>query len=157
MNTIWRLLRFIVYCVATLAVVLMVFVAIMATEGQSTARYTIQQQQETLREQARQQGETARWQATIAAAPWVMAGAGLTAVLVVVAVQVGRSHRHAQTEQTKRRALLMWYVANYLPAGTNAQIGTWRGELAVFDHDSGEIIPYSVASLEVGGRRLLTD
>ena len=78
-------------------------------------------------------------------------------MLVVVAVQAGRSHRHAQSEQTKRRALLVWYTNRYLPPGTNAEILPWRGELSIIDHDSGEIIPYSVAQLEVSPHRLLTD
>ena len=157
MEDFWRLCGFIVYCAACAALLVIIAMALPGVEAEHTARYNMQQQQETLREQARQQGETARWQATTAAAPWVIAAGGLTAVLIVAAVQVGRSHRHAQSEQTKRRALLVWYVANCLPPGTNVQIGTWRGELAVINHDDGEIIPYSVASLEVGGRRLLTD
>ena len=127
------------------------------TDEQYTARYSAYQAGETAREQARQETERVQaeqWNSTLRTWAWPTA---LGVVLVVMAVQFGRSHRHAQSEQTKRRALLMWYVANCLPAGTNAQIGTWRGELAVFDHDSGEIIPYDVAQLEVGGHRLLTD
>ena len=156
MDGFWKLCGFIVYCAACAALLVIIALALPGVEAEHTARYNMQQQQETLREQARQQGETARWQATTAAAPWVIAAGGLTVVLVEVAVQAGRSHRHAQSEQTRRRALLVWYAQHHLP-DARVEIGQYRGELALIDHDSGEIIPYDVAQLEVGGHRLLTD
>ena len=157
MSSFWRLCGFIVYVAACLAVLVIMTLAVVESEGEQTTRYTAQQQQETLRERERQATERVQaeqWGDTLRTWAWPTAAA---VVLVVVAVQAGRSYRHKESEQTKRRALLVWYVANCLPPGTNVQIGTWRGELAVINHDDGEIIPYSVASLEVGGRRLLTD
>ena len=156
MSSFWRLCSFVVYCVASLAVVVLVFGAIIETEGEQTTRYTTQQQQETLREQARQATERVQaeqWGNTLRTWAWPTAAA---VILVVVAVQAGRSYRHGQSEQTKRRALLVWYAQHHLP-DARVEIGQYRGELALIDHDSGEIIPYDVAQLEVGGHRLLTD
>ena len=156
MSSFWRLCGFIVYVIACLAVLVIMTLAVVESEGEQTARYTTQQQQETLREQARQATERVQaqeWGATMRVWAWPTAAA---AVLVVIAVQAGRSHRHAQSEQTRRRALLVWYAQHHLP-DARVEIGQYRGELALIDHDSGEIIPYDVAQLEVGGHRLLTD
>ena len=156
MEYFWRLCGFIVYVVACLAIVVIVTMAIIDTEGEQTTRYTMQQQQETLREQARQETERVQaqeWGDTLRTWAWPTAAA---VVLVVVAVQAGRSHRHAQSEQTKRRALLVWYAGHYLPPGANVELLDWKGELSIVDHDGEQIIPYSVAQLEVGGHRLPT-
>lgn len=111
-----------------------------------TARYSAYQQGMTQRVQAEQQGATARWQATTAAAPWVVGGAGLTAVLVVAAVQWGRTRRHGETEETRRRALLVLYARQYLP-DSRTEITHRGGELVIIDHDSREVIPEHVALL----------
>lgn len=100
----------------------------------------------TARVVAQEAGATARWQATTGAVAAVAPWAALGAVLIVAAVQAGRSVRHWQTERTRRRALLALYMARCLPQGTSAQIVTWRGELAVADHDAGEIIPWQEAA-----------
>lgn len=107
-------------------------------------------------EQSRQI-QAQEWNATLRAfgdnAAVIAAWAAAAAVLVVAAVQAGRTLRHAQTERTRRRALLAWYIAQRLPAGAHAEIVTHRGQLAVADHDAGEIIPYPVAQLEMARTR----
>ena len=157
MEAAGRGIEAVIFAVASVALIALLVSVIPVSEQEYTTRYEAYQSGETAREQARQETERVQaeqWNSTLRTWAWPTAAA---VVLVVVAVQAGRSYRHKESEQTKRRALLVWYVANCLPPGTNVQIGTWRGELAVINHDDGEIIPYSVASLEVGGRRLLTD
>ena len=82
--------------------------------------------------------------------------AAIGAILIVAAVQTGRTLRHRETEVTRRRALLALYMARMLP-GANAQISTYQGQLAVINHDDGEIIPWEVAQIEMSAARLLTD
>lgn len=115
-----------------------------AREQEITRR--VQAQQETERVKSEQWNETARTWA------WPTA---IAVILVVVAVQAGRTMRHRETEVTKSRALLAVYMAHMLP-GANASIGMYRGELAIINHDDGgEIIPYSVAEIELSANRLL--
>ena len=120
-----------------------------AVEAGRTARALAAQ--ETRQIQAQEWNSTLRSIGDNAAV--IAAWAAAAAVLVVAAVQAGRTLRHAQTERTRRRALLAWYIAQRLPAGAHAEIVTHRGQLAVADHDAGEIIPYPVAQLEMARTR----
>jgi hypothetical protein len=102
---------------------------------------------------AQEQGKTAReqaWQQTLQTnGPWA-AGA---VVLVVVAVQAGRTWRHREDRQAETRRLLVAYVAsNYLP-GERVRIEDRRGQLAVVDYERRQVIPAGVIEAEY---RLLT-
>ena len=114
-----------------------------------TARYEAYQAGETARAQAREETErvqSEQWNATLRQWAWPSAAG---AILIVVAAQAGRTLRHRESERTRRRALLLLYAREYLPADTRVQIIDYRGDLALADHDAGEIIPYSVAALTV--------
>lgn len=118
-------------------------------QANRTARFVAEQQQETARKQAEE--ETSRkaieeWNATFRT--WAMWGA-VIAVLVVIAVQTGRTLRHRETQRTARVALLQNYIALSYPAGANVQITSWQGAPAIIDHDGGEIVPYQVAQQEM--------
>ena len=122
-------------------------------QGNYTARYEAYQAGETARAQARAETERVQaeqWNATLRQWAWP-AAAGVT--LVVVAVQAGRTFRHRESERTRRRALLLLYAQAYLPVGAQVQIIDYRGDLALVDHDAGEIVPYSVAALTVAAER----
>ena len=115
-----------------------------------TARYNTYQREETARVQAQEETarvQSAQWNATLQQWAWPSAAG---AILIVVAVQAGRTFRHRESERTKRRALLLLYARTCLPPSTRVQIIDYRGEPALADHDAGEIIPYSVAALTVG-------
>lgn len=116
---------------------------LVAREQEQTRR--VQAQEETERVQSEQ------WNATLRQWAWPTA---LAVILVVIAIQAGRSHRHRETEVTRRRALLVMYMGHMLP-GAHAAIGMYRGELAIINHDDGEIIPYDVAEIELSANRLL--
>lgn len=157
MDTIGRLLGFLAYCAASVMVVVMLVSIIPVTEREYTARYTAGQQEETRRVQAQEETERVQaeqWNQTLQQWAWPTAAA---VILVVVAIQAGRTTRQWQSERTKRQALLVWYMGHMLPPGARAEIGTWRGDLAIIDHDSGEIIPYAVAQLEAPAYALLED
>ena len=108
-------------------------------------------------EQSRQI-QAQEWNATLRAfgqvAAIVSVALAAAGVLVVAAIQAGRTLRHQETERTRRVALLSAYIAQMLPAGAHAEIVTVRGGLAVVDHDAGEIIPYPVAQAEMARWRL---
>ena len=93
---------------------------------------------------AQEQGKTAReqaWQQTLQTnGPWA-AGA---VVLVVVAVQAGRTWRHREDRQAETRRLLVAYVAaNYLP-GERVRIEQRGGQLALVDYERKQVIPAGV-------------
>ena len=93
---------------------------------------------------AQEAGKTAReqaWQQTLQAnGPWAFGAV----VLVVVAVQAGRTWRHREDRQAETRRLLVAYVAqNYLP-GERVQIETRAGRLALVDYERREVIPADV-------------
>lgn len=97
---------------------------------------------------AQEQGRTAReqaWQQTLQTnGPWA-AGA---IVLVVVAVQAGRTWRHREDRQAETRRLLVAYVAqNYLP-GERVRIEQRGGRLALVDYERKQIIPADVIEAE---------
>lgn len=97
---------------------------------------------------AQEQGKTARevaWQQTLQAnGPWA-AGA---IVLVVVAVQAGRTWRHREDRQAETRRLLVAYVAqNYLP-GERVRIEQRGGRLSVVDYERRQVIPAGVIEAE---------
>lgn len=142
-----RLLGFIVYCAACVLMVGMLFAAIPTIEREYSARYATWQREETARVQAREETERVQaeqWGATVRAWAWP---AAIGAILIVVAVQAGRTIRHRDTERTRQRALLLLYARQTLPPGAHVEVLPWRGELALVDHDGGEIVPYSVAAL----------
>jgi hypothetical protein len=153
MNNLLRAIMFLATCVVAVLVYAMFTQAIVdlqpAVEAGRTARALAAEQSRQVQAQ--------EWNATLRAfgdnAAVIAAWAAAAAVLVVAAVQAGRTLRHAQTERTRRRALLAWYIAQRLPAGAHAEIVTHRGQLAVADHDAGEIIPYPVAQLEMARTR----
>lgn len=155
-----RLISFIAYCATCVALFFLLVSVIPEMETAYTNRFNAYQQQETLRTQARE--ETAQaWAAQLGdtARTWAWPAA-IGAILIVAAVQAGRTLRHRETEVTRRRALLALYMARMLPPGSNAQIGTWQGQLAVINHDDEdgiEIIPWEVAQIEMSAARLLTD
>ena len=102
---------------------------------------------------AQEQGKTEReiaWQQTLQHnGPWA-AGA---IVLVVVAVQAGRTWRHREDRQAETRRLLVAYVAqNYLP-GERVRIEEQRGQLAIVDYERRQVIPAGVIEAEY---RMLT-
>ena len=154
MNSLLRAVMFLAACAAAVLIYAIFAQAIIdlqpAIEAGRTARYLAAQ--ETQRVQAQEWNVTLRSFGQVAAIVSVaLAGAG---VLVVAAIEAGRTARHRDSERTRRVALLSWYIAHQLPAGTHAEIVTHRGDLAVVDRDAGEIIPYGVAALEVTQRRL---
>ena len=154
MNSLLRAVMFLAACVVLVLVYAIFAQAIIdlqpVIEAGRTARYLAAQ--ETQRVQAQEWNTTLRSFGQVAAIVSVaLAAAG---VLVVAAIQAGRTLRHQETERTRRVALLSAYIAQMLPAGAHAEIVTVRGGLAVVDHDAGEIIPYPVAQLEMAQRRL---
>jgi hypothetical protein len=93
---------------------------------------------------AQEQGKTARdaaWNETLQVnVPWA-AGA---LVLVVVAVQAGRTWRHREDRQAETRRLLVAYVAaTYLP-GERVRIEERGGRLALVDYERKQVIPADV-------------
>lgn len=151
-----RLISFIVYCATCVALFFLLVSVIPAMETAYTARFNERQRQETLRTQEREETNRA-WAAQLGdtARTWAWPAA-IGAILIVAAVQAGRTLRHRETEVTRRRALLALYMARMLP-GANAQISTYQGQLAVINHDDGEIIPWEVAQVEMHASHLLTD
>lgn len=153
MNNLLRAVMFIAACVVAVLIYAMFVQAVVelqpAVEAGRTAR--------ALAAQQTRQVQAQEWNATLRAfgdnAATVAAWAAAAAVLVVVSVQAGRTRRHTESERTRRAALLGLYIARYLPAGARAEVVTVRGELAVVDHDRGEIIPYAVAQLEMAQAR----
>lgn len=76
---------------------------------------------------------------------WAIVG-GVATVLVVGAVQAGRTVRHESTQRTERIRVLEGYVARYYLPGDNVEVRTLPGRgPVVVDHDAGEIVPYDVA------------
>lgn len=152
-----RLIAFIFYCATCVALFFLLVSVIPDMEQQYTARFNERQRQETLRTQARE--ETARtWAAQAGATARVWAWpAAAGAILIVAAVQAGRTFRHRETEETRRRALLALYMARMLPDGARVEILPYRGQLAIVNHDDGEIIPWQTAQIEMAAARLLTD
>ncbi len=154
MNSLLRAIMFLAACACAVLIYAMFTAAVVdlqpAVEAGRTAR--------ALAAEQTRQVQAQEWNATLRAfgdnAAVIAAWAAVAAVLVVVAVQAGRTHRHTESERTRRVALLGVYIAQMLPPGAHAEIATVRGGLAVVDHDRGEIIPYSVAQLEMAQRRL---
>ncbi len=97
---------------------------------------------------AQEQGRTAReiaWQQTLQTnGPWA-AGA---IVLVVVAVQLGRTWRHREDRQAETRRLLVAYVAQHYLPGEHVRIEERRGQLAVVDYERRQVIPAGVIEAE---------
>ena len=97
---------------------------------------------------AQEQGRTAReqaWQQTLQTnGPWA-AGA---IVLVVVAVQAGRTWRHREDRQAETRRLLVAYVARHYLPGERVRIEARRGQLAIVDYERRQVIPAGVIEAE---------
>lgn len=154
MDSISRLIGFVAYCIASVLMVALLMGPIPEIERQYTARYNTYQQEETLRTQAREATERVQaeqWNATLRTWAWPTA-AGV--ILVVAAVQGGRTVRHWQAEKTRRRALLVWYANRYLP-GADVEILPYHGELSIINHTGAEIIPYSRAAAQMPAHMLL--
>lgn len=155
MNNLLRAIMFLATCVVAVLIYAMFTQAVVdlqpAVEAGRTARALAAEQSRQVQAQ--------EWNATLRAfgdnATVIAAWAAAAAVLIVVAVQTGRTRRHAESERTRRVALLSAYIAHCLPAGARAEVVTVRGELAVVDHDRGEIIPYGVARVEMARARHL--
>ena len=154
MNSLLRAVMFLAACAAAVLIYAIFAQAIIdlqpAIEAGRTARYLAAQ--ETRQIQAQE------WNATLRslgqAGTIVAVAVAAAAVLLVAAVQAGRTLRHRESERTRRVALLGAYITQMLPPGAHAEIVTVRGGLAVVDHDNEEIVPYSVAALEMAQRRL---
>ena len=111
--------------------------------------YPAAQAAETAQRLAREQTarvQAEQWGATVRGWAWPAAG---IAVLIVVAVQTGRTLRHRESERTRRTTLLMLYARQMLPPGAQVEVLPYRGDLALADHDAGEIIPYAVAARDL--------
>lgn len=149
MNNLLRAIVVLAGCAVLLAVWITFSAGVvemqLATTAAETARYVAAQETQRV--------QTQEWNATLRSAgdnaAFVFAWSAAAAALVVAAVQAGRTLRHRESERTRRRALLAWYMAHCLPPGARAEIVTHRGDLAVANHDAAEIVPYSVAALEV--------
>ena len=102
-------------------------------QGEVTERYIAMQENRTAREQA--------WQQTLQTnGPWAFGAI----VLVVAAVQAGRTFRHRDTMQAETKRILLAYVAaNYLP-GERVRIEQRDGRLALVDYERREVIPADV-------------
>jgi len=92
----------------------------------ATTRFVVEQEQHTERDRI-------FWDA----AKWVAIVAGVVAVLVVVAVQMGRTRRHADT--------LRAYIATQYP---HAQIEQRNGARVLVDYERQEIVPLQIVEAE---------
>ena len=93
---------------------------------------------------AQDAGRTAReqaWQETLQAnGPWAFGAI----VLVVAAVQAGRTWRHREDRQAETRRLLVAYVAQHYLPGERVRIEQRNGRLALVDYERREVIPADV-------------
>jgi uncharacterized protein involved in response to NO len=134
--------------VAAMLAGVLAFAIYVAGSPEMTARWNTREVERTARIVAAEQGKTAReqaWQQTLQTnGPWV-AGA---VVLVVVAVQAGRTWRHREDRQAETRRLLVAYVAqNYLP-GERVRIEQRGGRLALVDYERKQVIPADVVETQ---------
>lgn len=122
-----------------------------ASLAAETTRYVAAQQTERVQSQ--------EWNTTVRSlgdsAATILAWSAAAVAVMVLSIQAGRTLRHQESERTRRTALLAAYIDRFLP-DANAEVCAWRGQPAIMDHDSGEIIPYSVAQLEMSQARRLT-
>ena len=90
------------------------------------------------------------WQETLRVVAIVGGAAG---VLIVAAIQGGRTIRHRDVQITERVRLCTAYVAQHYLPGDDVEVRQVRGpwwpltpkRVEVVDHDAGEIVPYAVA------------
>lgn len=153
MNNFLRAVVLVAVCIAAVLLYYTFAAAVVDMQAATLAAQTARH----LAEQQTQRVHLQEWNATLRSAgdnlAHVVMAATLAGVLVVAAVQAGRTLRHQESERTRRVALLRDYIARYLPAGARAEVITHRGDLAVVDHERGEIIPYPVAQLEMAQAR----
>lgn len=127
-----RLIAYIAYCAAAVALYYILATALVemtpVIEAERTARALAEQETEQV--QAQQWGETLRVG---------LAWGAAAVVLVVVAVQAGRTLRHVHSERTRQRALLLLFARQHLP-GRNVRVEAvgWRGDLVLRDYDKME-------------------
>ena len=102
-------------------------------QGEVTARYIAMQENRTAREVA--------WQQTLQVnGPWFAMGV----VLIVAAVQAGRTFRHRDTMQAETKRILLAYVAQHYLPGERVRIEQRSGTLAIVDYERREVIPAGV-------------
>ena len=93
---------------------------------------------------AQEQGRTAReqaWQQTLQSnGPWAFGAI----VLIVAAVQAGRTFRHRDTMQAETKRILLAYVAQHYLPGERVRIEQRSGTLAIVDYERREVIPAGV-------------
>lgn len=102
-------------------------------QGEVTERYIAMQENRTEREVA--------WQQTLQAnGPWFFGAV----VLVVIAVQAGRTFRHRDTMRAETRKVLVAYMAQHYLPGERVRIEERGGRLALVDYERREVIPADV-------------
>lgn len=118
----------------------------LARESAETERTRIEQQNETARAEAL--AETLR--------QWALAGAS-AAVLIVAAIQAGRTVRHVATERRRERQILLLFAARFLPGPGEVRVETvgLGRRLVLRDYDSGVQYPPEVAAAALMQRGLL--
>lgn len=130
--------------VTVLLIGVLAFAVHVAGSPEMTARWNVREQERTERIIAQEAGRTAReiaWQQTLQVA---VPASVLGVVLIVVAVQAGRTRRHYDTMQAETRRLLVAYVAaNYLPS-ERVRIEERDGQLALVDYGRRHVIPADV-------------
>ena len=113
-------------------------------QAQRAATEQARQREETARTVVREQEATERslaWQHTLQVVAVV---GGVAGVLIVGAVQLGRTVRHESTQRTERIRLCEGYIDRYLP-DARAEVRTLPGRgVVVVDHDAGEVTPYAI-------------
>lgn len=134
--------------VTALLIGVLAFTVYVAGSPEMTERWNVREQERTERIIAQEAGRTARevaWQQTLQ----VVVPAGvLGAVLIVAAVQAGRTRRHYDSMQAETRRLLVAYVAaNYLPC-ERVRIEERGGGLALVDYDRHQVIPADVVEAQ---------
>ena len=137
-------------CCAALVAVYYIFADAVTTiapvmEAERTARYLAGQQ--TARVWAEQFGDTAR-----TLAMW----GTVTAAAIVVAVQLGRTARHAATQRAEERRILLLYAAQYLPRA-QVEVRMVEGVPTLLDYSTRQAVPLPVAERALMARGLLVD
>ena len=151
-----RLLGFAIYCATCVLLVGLLMSVIPGMEAAYTTRYQAHQAAQTARHLASQQTAQA-WAAQFGDTARTLAMWGaVAAVAIVVAVQAGRTSRHAATQRTEERRILLLYAAQYLP-GVNVQIRTVEGVPTLLDYSTRQAVPLPVAERALMARGLLVD
>jgi hypothetical protein len=121
------------------------------------AGYIARENAETERTRITQENETARAEALAETLrQWALAGAS-AAVLIVTAIQAGRTARHVATERRRERQILMLFAARFLPGPGDVRVETvgFGRRLVLRDYDNGVQYPPEVAAAALMQRGLL--